>query len=612
MTDRSNKYRMFCKNKHAPTRIVAYGGVERRNIARIASFCFVLLAFAKDGFSVTLDSLRTDVSFDSKIAGAVLSEAGAWRTKTQQIFDPVERQLIRRLYTVWDSEPSRDLDFVWISDSVGDGRDGRVNGRGRLLWRSKGKAAYDPASVAAEFYGSMKDGRPDGRGSYLSQNGLTYDGEWKNGLMEGYGSLKLPNADEYVGHFSDGKANGNGRYIDTTGEIFEGPFLNGLRHGRGTTKLPNGLSYQSIWDSGKETEGTRAVRLSQLGTQQLPAGTAQARVTVELSGQTADPDYVTSSIGSVLWIRPSEYVLDAWKGNAALHSGSLPAVPYLDLRVGIQNRSTQGLQISAIYIDVQSSATDLQPVVTINAVKTNECGTELYQPQKVLKNFGWGPAEDATVRFSFTPWDATKPPETLSMSKSLGRIDKTVKFDLEPDLRAAGVDVALFSRRSNGVLQCRSRTSRACLRELKSAGVFGSLGQFIEDSDNDDVAVGIVGQLEYNWTDYKGVKRNRVSKINDSLILGHLKPSSGCAEEAGPEVPLPKPLKFKLDEEQYRLPILVSPRALPPGRTYSIMVSVSADKASQHEFRFVAQMSDGSEISSRPMRLLYYVPSWHD
>ena len=219
---------------------------------------------------------------DPKIAGRLSAETGAWRTKTQQVFDPVERTLIRRLYTVWDPEPSRDLDFVWVPDTLADDSEGAVNGQGRLIWRIKGKPAYDPASVFAEFRGSMKDGRADGRGRYFDRSGLAYEGEWKNGVMDGHGRLRLPNADEYAGQFRAGKANGTGRYVDVTGEIFEGPFVNGLRDGRGTTRLPNGPSYRSSWVAGEETEGSRAVRLSQVGAQRMPGGSDDVRVAVEL------------------------------------------------------------------------------------------------------------------------------------------------------------------------------------------------------------------------------------------------------------------------------------------------------------------------------------------
>src|SRR5436190_19167931 len=126
-----------------------------------------------------------DVVIDPEIAGPLSLEAGAWRTKTQQVFDPAERMLIRRMYMVWDPAPSRNLDFVWVANSIRDDREGKVNGEGRLIWRFKGKPAYDAASIFAEFRGAMKDGRAEGYGSYVDATGIAYKGEWKNGLTDG-------------------------------------------------------------------------------------------------------------------------------------------------------------------------------------------------------------------------------------------------------------------------------------------------------------------------------------------------------------------------------------------------------------------------------------------
>src|SRR5262245_38373740 len=95
----------------------------------------------------TLGAGADGVVVDREIAGPPSSEAGTWRTKTQSIFDPGERALLRRMYTVWDAAPSRNLDFVWIADSLRDDQEGRVTGKGRLIWRFKGKPAYDLASV---------------------------------------------------------------------------------------------------------------------------------------------------------------------------------------------------------------------------------------------------------------------------------------------------------------------------------------------------------------------------------------------------------------------------------------------------------------------------------
>src|SRR6266508_3384621 len=80
---------------------------------------------------------RDDVVIDPEIAGPPSRETGAWRTRTQQVFDPADHTLVRRMYVVWDPAPSRNLDFVWIADALRDDKEGKVNGKGRLIWRFK-------------------------------------------------------------------------------------------------------------------------------------------------------------------------------------------------------------------------------------------------------------------------------------------------------------------------------------------------------------------------------------------------------------------------------------------------------------------------------------------
>jgi hypothetical protein len=87
---------------------------------------------------------------EPEIAGPLPGERGAWRTRIQTVFDPATRKLSRRLYTVWDADPARDLDFTWLPDDSGAGRPGRINGTGLLIWRIRGKPAYDRSSIFAE------------------------------------------------------------------------------------------------------------------------------------------------------------------------------------------------------------------------------------------------------------------------------------------------------------------------------------------------------------------------------------------------------------------------------------------------------------------------------
>ena len=121
------------------------------------------------------------LNLDPKISGPSRAEKGAWKTKSQSVFDPVTRSLSRRLYTVWDAEPSRDLDFSWTPDDLAKDKPGRISGTGHLVWQFRDKPNYDRASIRTEYRGELRDGRLNGHGVYLDYTGLLYEGEWHSG-----------------------------------------------------------------------------------------------------------------------------------------------------------------------------------------------------------------------------------------------------------------------------------------------------------------------------------------------------------------------------------------------------------------------------------------------
>src|SRR5216110_2140437 len=98
----------------------------RKNSAiKLAGLALIGCALAGPLSLGTFGAGRDDVAIDPEIAGPPLAEPGMWRTKTQQVFDAVERALIRRMYTVWDAAPTRNLDFVWTPESLRDDTEGK-------------------------------------------------------------------------------------------------------------------------------------------------------------------------------------------------------------------------------------------------------------------------------------------------------------------------------------------------------------------------------------------------------------------------------------------------------------------------------------------------------
>ena len=142
------------------------------------------------------------------------------------------------------------------------------------------------------YYGTIKDGVPDGTGTMTYRSGDKYTGEWLNGtpdgegtytlskkitpsLINGYGLLTaFSKPDAYTGKFKDGRSvdnttikyrdgtyigtikdgrpDGNGTYTFANGNTYKGQFENGIGHGQGTCTWHDGSSYDGQWNNGKQ------------------------------------------------------------------------------------------------------------------------------------------------------------------------------------------------------------------------------------------------------------------------------------------------------------------------------------------------------------------------
>ncbi|MCL2082621.1 MAG: hypothetical protein FWH04_05225 [Oscillospiraceae bacterium] len=100
------------------------------------------------------------------------------------------------------------------------------------------------------------------------ENGITYRGEYKDGVPNGKGVLTFANENTYDGDFVDGMLTGKGIYTWADGKIYEGDFVDGKRHGKGVYKSTSGSTYNGnfvcdkyqgkgvyTWASGNKYDG---------------------------------------------------------------------------------------------------------------------------------------------------------------------------------------------------------------------------------------------------------------------------------------------------------------------------------------------------------------------
>ncbi|XP_035380643.1 alsin isoform X1 [Electrophorus electricus] len=90
----------------------------------------------------------------------------------------------------------------------------------------------------ATYEGRWVSGKPHGRGILKWPDGRTYTGTFKNGFEDGFGDYIVPNktlnkCDHYQGQWKDGKMHGFGTLRYASGEVYEGSFQENMRHGHG-------------------------------------------------------------------------------------------------------------------------------------------------------------------------------------------------------------------------------------------------------------------------------------------------------------------------------------------------------------------------------------------
>jgi hypothetical protein len=127
----------------------------------------------------------------------------------------------------------------------------------------------------ATYTGPVRDGKPEGNGTWLRPEGSSYEGDFKDGLPSGHGVLKSERGDLYDGDFANGFASGRGTMTFGPGKMtsYDGEVVNATPHGRGvlTTRagrlaatFRNGVASVggnfTPAPAGADTAGTRLAR----------------------------------------------------------------------------------------------------------------------------------------------------------------------------------------------------------------------------------------------------------------------------------------------------------------------------------------------------------------
>lgn len=128
-------------------------------------------------------------------------------------------------------------DFIYL----GEYKDDLPNGKGKMIFKN------------ADYYdGDWKDGKFEGQGRFvLRATGISYHGQFVQGLKDGYGIEERADGSKYEGHFKEGQKHGKGLYKWAIGERYEGEFVENKMYGNGTYSWNDGTVYVGEWKDNK-------------------------------------------------------------------------------------------------------------------------------------------------------------------------------------------------------------------------------------------------------------------------------------------------------------------------------------------------------------------------
>ncbi|OLP91708.1 Radial spoke head 1-like [Symbiodinium microadriaticum] len=147
----------------------------------------------------------------------------------------------------------------------GSFRYGLRDGQGVLTLNAEGTDTYEGHFRAGHFdgYGTRqwangcvykghwKQGRKHGEGTLIEPAGKSYRGQWHDGRRHGFGVLQLEGHSRYEGRWENGMQHGSGKYTDLRSEtVLEGQWLCGAHHGRALLRSKGGARQRLQYNHG--------------------------------------------------------------------------------------------------------------------------------------------------------------------------------------------------------------------------------------------------------------------------------------------------------------------------------------------------------------------------
>lgn len=546
----------------------------------------------------------------------------AMAERVQLLYQADDRSVLRRKVRVWNPSPEKNLDFVWEpaagQTGAAVGPDGLISGEGKLVWRVKGSASYDPKTVFSTYVGALREGRPEGRGRLEIRTGEVIDGEWKAGVPSGRVVWIDVAGNRYEGDFSAGKPNGQGRYLSINGAIFEGRFIDGRREGEGASILPGGTRYTSQWRNGVEIGANRPdvladARVGGLLKAQAGGGMAdkvEIGVVVEQRmNQESEMRYQHLVREEDIAIYPeSDEANDFWNGTGAIPTGDYtmsgtdweksPAFVEVDVATRDKSRARlAGLELKDINSDAYR-----KPMLTLS----EHYGCVGFRPSFSLVNHGWGEVRDAKLSLSFAGEEENGPTSRV-FEKQIGAFDEGLDISIREFLDQAGVDTAKLEA---GRYTCQSRDAlNVCRSQVFNDVGFGEIADYVWGQEN--LSTTAIGTLSYSWADDAGNVFQQSQPLRATIALATIELPEELAEcgdgfGGSPEALNFQDIALRIGERGYSIPLSV--RGNKNTASFKARLKFMADMSSFHQFRVSASFADGSTRDSKTVSLFFFRP----
>lgn len=101
------------------------------------------------------------------------------------------------------------------------------------------------------YDGEWKDGHMDGQGVYRFDDGYTHEGVFRRNVPDGRGKAVYPGGTVYIGEWKAGYPHGRGHVSYGCGVVYDGMWRDGKRDGSGVLTFPNGSKYEGQFRGGK-------------------------------------------------------------------------------------------------------------------------------------------------------------------------------------------------------------------------------------------------------------------------------------------------------------------------------------------------------------------------